>query len=421
MTISAQTDVIIIGAGVAGLSAAKELTNLGLSFILAEGSHRIGGRANSEEIAPGVWFDLGCAYITTSSNSAVINPFINIAKDLGVVIGEGKGNLFNEEQFYHNGKKLVGRQEAALRQYFDDNHAAIMESANRGEDRAISDLIDLDNPYAGVYNDGMSTASPRDIDQYSAADEANSVGDLEIPVLNGYGNLVANWGADVQVSFNTMVEAIDWSEKHVSVETAKGTVRGRCVLSTVSNGILSVGYIFFKPALPDWKADAINGLPMGTENKTGVHFNKDIFGPEGRGTYHSWTDQNVGADIEASVMGLNLVSVFTGGRHAIWLEEQGQQAGHDFAVNQIANVFGNDIRKSVTHSIVSAWTRDPLTLGSYSCALPGQSHQRSELARSIDDKVFFAGEATTSSHQSTCHGAFLSGIRAAQEIANALG
>ena len=212
-------------------------------------------------------------------------------------------------------------------------------------------MIDLDNPYAEVYNDGMSTASPRDIDQYSAADYANTVGDKEIPVLNGYGNLVAKWGADVQVSLNTMVEAIDWSAKHVSVETVKGTLRGRCVLSTVSNGILAVEHILFKPRLPGWKVDAINGLPMGTENKTGVHFNKDIFGPDGRGAYHSWTDRDEGADIEASVMGLNVVSVFTGGRHAIWLEKQGQQAGHDFAVNQIANVFGNDIRKSVTHSI----------------------------------------------------------------------
>ena len=110
-----------------------------------------------------------------------------------------------------------------------------------------------------------------------------------------------------------------------------------------------------------------------------------------------------------------------GGRHAVWLEEQGQQAGHDFALDQIANVFGSDIRKSVTGSIVTAWTTHPWTLGSYSCALPGQSHQRKELARSIDDKVFFAGEATMAGLYGSCHGAYFSGVRAAQEIAKALG
>ncbi len=208
-----QADVIIIGAGSAGLSAAKELTKLGLSFILLEGSHRIGGRAYSEEIAPGVWFDHGCAYMITSNDPAAINPFINIAKGLGVEIGEDKGNLFNDDQHYYNGKQLVGREEAALRQYFEDNHAAIMESANRGEDRAISELIDLDNPYVRSYMNSITTSHTLDIDRVSATDYANASGDEEVPVLNGYGNLVAKWGADVQVSLNTKVEAINWVAK----------------------------------------------------------------------------------------------------------------------------------------------------------------------------------------------------------------
>jgi len=100
----------------------------------------------------------------------------------------------------------------------------------------------------------------------------------------------------------------------------------------------------------------------------------------------------------------------------VWLEKQGQQAGLDFALNQITDVFGNDIRNHIDNSIVTAWATEPLTLGSYSCALPGQAHQRVELARPIDNKLFFAGEATIVGAQATCHGAYLSGIRAAQEI-----
>ncbi len=79
-----QTDVIIIGAGSAGLSAAKELTKQGISFIVVEASHRIGGRAYSEEIAPGVWFDLGCAYLDAGPDPKnhidESNPFIDFAK-----------------------------------------------------------------------------------------------------------------------------------------------------------------------------------------------------------------------------------------------------------------------------------------------------------------------------------------------------
>jgi len=87
---SSEPDAIIIGAGASGLSAAKELARMGLSYIVIEGSHRIGGRAYSEEIAPDVWFDLGCSYLHQGDT----NPFVAIADELGVIIGKDKGDLF---------------------------------------------------------------------------------------------------------------------------------------------------------------------------------------------------------------------------------------------------------------------------------------------------------------------------------------
>jgi monoamine oxidase len=172
--------------------------------------------------------------------------------------------------------------------------------------------------------------------------------------------------------------------------------------------------------LPDWKIEAVLGLPIGTLNKICVHFDKDVFGSGGRG-FHTNCDEDAGAGgFEASVMGLNTAVVFIGGRHAIWLEKQGRQASHEYAVDQVAKVFGNDIRKHVTRSIVTAWTADPWTRGSYSCPLPGQGHQRNELARPLEDRLFFAGEATTVGDHACCHGAFRSGIRAAREISQSL-
>ena len=89
-------------------------------------------------------------------------------------------------------------------------------------------------------------------------------------------------------------------------------------------------------------------------------------------------------------MGHNTAVVFSGGRFAVWLEKQGQQAGHDYAVDRVAEIFGNDIRKHVTRSIVTAWSTEPWTRGSYSCALPGQAHQRTELAAADDPTVGLA-------------------------------
>jgi len=414
---SPQTDVIIIGAGSAGLSAAKELTKQGISFVVVEASHRIGGRAYSEEIAPDVWFDLGCAYMVAGPDAKnqidESNPFIDFAKNQGAVIEE----YLYDAHYIHNGRPLENNEMKAQEEYYKECEEAIRSSVEGGDDCAISEIIDLENPYATPYIDMMAVTAPKDLDEASAADFFNKVEEyVDYTALCGYGNLVAQWGGDVKVSLNTKVESVDWSGKDVLVRTVKGSIRARCLLSTVSNGVLAAQHIHFEPRLPDWKMDAIQGLPMGAENKIGVHFTKDVFGPGASGYYQSWSSEAQGAYIDVNLMSTNVVSVFMGGRSSIWMEKQGQQAAHKFAVDRIAELFGNDIRQSVGRSIVTAWVTDPWTLGSYACALPGQFHQRESLPLAIDNKLFFAGEATARAN-GTCNGAYWSGVRAAREIA----
>jgi len=414
---SSQTDVIIIGAGSAGLSAAKELTRQGISFIVVEASHRIGGRAYSEQIGPDVWFDLGCAYMVAgpdAKNTAEeSNPFIDFAKNHGVVIEE----YLHDAHYIYNGRPLDDDELKAQEKYYKECEESIRNSVARGDDSAISEIIDLENPYATPYIDMMAVTAPKDLDEASAADFFHKVEEYEnYNALRGYGNLVAQWGSDVKVSLNTKVENVDWSGKGVLVKTVKGPIRARCVISTVSNGVLAAQHIHFSPRLPDWKMTAIQGLPMGAENKIGVHFSKAVFAPGASGYYQSWSSEAQGAYIEVNLMSTNVVTVFIGGRFSIWMEKQGQQAAHEFAVDRIAEIFGNDIRQSVSRSIVTAWVTDPWTLGSYACALPGQFHQRKSLPLAIDNKLFFAGEATARAN-GTCSGAYWSGVRAAREVA----
>jgi monoamine oxidase len=414
----ADTDVVIIGAGASGLSAARELNNLGISFTVLEGSHRIGGRAYSEEIAPNVWFDLGCSYLHQGDS----NPFVEIAEDLGVVIGKDKGDIFDDQTqgLYKNGAALSPSEREAYNAYHAECLEAIGASAERGEDVAVAGLVNLKSEYTLPFMHNMAEACAGDIDQISAADVAAWYLGPDIPVLNGYGNLVATWGTDVPVTLNTKVERIDLTGKEPIVETSKGKHRAKAILCTVSTGILAANDIKFVPDLPDWKVEAISGLPIGIENKICVHFDKDIFGPEARGFHNTWNDNDEAGGFEASAMGLNTAVVFSGGRFAIWLEKQGMEACHEYALSRVAEAFGNDIRKHVTRLIATAWKTDPWTKGSYSCALPGQAHQRVELARAIEDRLFFAGEATTVGDHACCHGAYRSGIRAAREIAKIL-
>lgn len=419
---TSETDVLVVGAGSAGLSAAKALRERGIHHIVVEGSHRIGGRAYSEELAPGVWFDLGCSYLHQGST----NPFGPIADGLGISLNRHRANLFSHIRFHRDGQELSVAEKARFDSFYDACDDAFAASVARGEDRAIADFVDLESEFIVPYANGMAALNTLDIDETSTADymgfvDGDEGGRSDIPVPSGYGNLVKAWGADVEVNLNCRIERIDWRGKVMSVDTAKGTIRAKCVLLTVSNGILASGNILFDPVLPDWKTASYLGLPTGTENKIGLHFDKDVFGEDGLGFHSAWNEAGEAGGFEASVNGNNTAIVFTGGRHAIWLEKQGQEAGRQFAIDRVAEVFGNNVRKHVGRSIVTAWTSEPWTLGSYSCALPGQAHQRQALARSIDDRLFFAGEATITGANSTCHGAYLSGIRAASEIAMSLG
>ena len=412
-----QTDVIVIGAGVAGLSAAKELSKQGISFVVLEASHRIGGRAYSEEIAPDVWFDLGCAYLVAGPDAKThideSNPLIDFAKKRGAVIEEYQ----YDSHYIYNGVPLDDTEMKAREAFYEECEEAIRSSVERGEDRAISELIDLENPYATPYIDMMAVTAPKDLDESSAADFFHKVEEYEnFITLRGYGNLVADWGADVKVSLNTRVESIDWSGSDVVVKTSKGSLRARCIISTVSNGVMAAQHIHFEPRLPDWKTEAFLGVPMGAENKIGVHFSRDVFDPGASGYYQSWSSEAQGAYIDVNLLSTNVVTVFMGGRFSTWMEKQGQQATHAFAVDRIAEIFGNDIRQSVSRSIATAWVTDPWTLGSYASALPGQYHQRKALPLPIDNKLFFAGEATARTN-GTVTGAYWSGIRAAREVA----
>lgn len=412
-----ETDVVIIGAGAAGLSAAKELARHGVSFIVVEASHRIGGRAYSEEIGPDAWFDLGCAYLVAGrdaeSREDESNPFIGYAFQHDYVIEEYR----HPNRFVFNGQLLGSEELKACQSFYNACDEAIRSVSESGKDAPISDIIDLDSPYLTPYSDMMTVTVPKDLDESSAADFHFGVEEyVNFNTQRGYGNLVALWGSDIDVSLNCKVESVDWSGDVIRVNTVKGTIKARKLIITVSTGVLAAQHIHFHPQLPDWKMEAIIETPMGAENKIGVHFTEDVFAPEDSGYYQVWSDEAPGAYVDVNLVSTNIVTVFIGGRFSIWMEQQGQDAAREFAIDRIADIFGNDIRKSVGRSIATAWVTDPWTLGSYASSNPGQYHQREALPKAIDEKLFFAGEATARAN-GTCNGAYWSGVRAAREVA----
>jgi len=410
-------DVIIVGAGAAGLSAARTAAERGLSFALVEASHRIGGRAYTEDFAPGIPYDLGCHWM----HSASLNPFVAIADEFGFAYrrdSQWRSNTFTGGAF------LPDDELQRWTKGMEADHAAIETAAAQGRDVSVADVIDLSAPWAAFMAYWFSLGTSRDIDQVSVFDVSNyNETDENWPLRDGFGALVARWARDVPVTLNAKAERITWSGSGVRVETGKGTLTGRTALITVSTNVLTSGAIAFEPGLPDWKLEAAAALPLGVHNRIGIMLNDNPFPSDAptTATVQLGDADEVPMSIQIRPFGLNYVSGVTGGRHGSWLERQGIAASLDHMVERLVAAYGSDVRASLSErTIVTAWESDPWTLGSYSAATPGNGDKRAVLARPVDDVLFFAGEAASTEFFSTCHGAYLTGIDQIDAIAGRL-
>jgi monoamine oxidase len=404
-------DLVIVGAGVAGLAAAQAARVHGLSFHLIEASHRIGGRAYTEAMAPGMPMDLGCHWM----HSASLNPFPAVADRLGFHYRRDGAWRINGFKGSH---RLTDAEHAEVHRGMAGNYAAIAEAAERGQDVAVADVMDLENPWAPLHAYWFSLATSHDPDEISTVDvAAYNDTDENWPVREGYGALVARWGAAVPVTLNAAATRIRWTSGGVVVETAKGNVAGRRLLLTVSTNLLASGRIAFDPPLPDWKLTAAGDVPLGVHNRIGIMLERNPFGPDAPASATILLEGEMPVATQLRPFGYDYVVGVTGGRHGAWLERAGAAASVDYLTERLVAAFGSDVRNALsTRSIVTAWAGDPWTLGSYSSAVPGASHQRAALARPIDDILFFAGEACSVEFAGTAHGAYLSAVAAVEAM-----
>jgi len=406
--IPSSLDVAVVGAGAAGLGAGRRLKELGASFALLEAAHRIGGRGYTEEIAPGVAFDLGCHWM----HSASLNPFVAMAEAAGFTYRRGTFDRTLRFAADWTGST----DEADCDDFFERNFAALRAAHAAGRDVAVADLVERDSPWTGLFDYWVSLSTSHDSDQVSAVDLYNyhDTGE-DWPLKDGYGRLIARLGRDLPIELNAAVTAIDRTGKEIRLTTPKGTVTAKAVIVAVSTGILGGGDIRFTPDLPDWKREAIADLPLGCHNRIGLLFDRNVFGddhPRGA-TVQSGRSEPMSFRIRP--FGYDHVHGMTGGRFADWLERAGVEASADLAKENLRNAFGSDITKHVVRHLVTAWRSDPWIKGAYSAARPGCAGQRARLAEAVDGRLFFAGEATSGEFFSTAHGAYLTGIRAAEE------
>ena len=405
-------DVVVIGAGAAGIAAAKELRAREQNFLLIEASHRIGGRAYTENVASGMPFDLGAHWIMAPSE----NPLMPLAKDDDLELDEAAEH-YTAARYFEDDAWLPDNAYEDFAVYWDEQFAALQKAADGRDLLSVFDVIDNDSRWAPYFHMFFAQDFTRDVDRASAEDALAYIRqENDLAVASGLGNLLARFAIDVPVSLNTAVRKIEWSGRDIKLHTTKGIIHAKKIIITVSTGVLATHEIEFSPALPDWKLDAIQKLPLGSCTRAALMFDTPLL-QELPGSFTVRTDGDDPLDFRNRPFGYNYVEVASGGRLAEWMEKSGEQATIDFILKKLRHVVGNEAVPNPVRHIVSAWDADTRVKGSYSCALPGGANQRPELGQAIDDRIFFAGEAASSDFYASVHGAFLTGQVAARAAA----
>ncbi len=404
-------DVIVVGAGAAGLAAATRLASTGLRFLVLEARDRPGGRAWTCEIEGGHSVDLGCGWL----HSADRNPFVAIAERQGRAIdkspppwGRAAAQVGPNQARMVAFGEAIGRFRARV-EVLPPDAADIACDALLEPDEPSNPLIDaVSTYYSGAE---LAKISARDLVLYEDSG-------VNWRVREGYGAAIAALADGLPVRYCCPVRAIDRSGTSLRVETGAGAIRCRAAIVTLPSDVLAQTPDLFRPALPDKIQSALD-LPLGLADKLYMELLEPLDFPEDSRAFGA-IDRRATAAYHFRPLGRPLIEAYFGGELADSLELCGAAAAFDFALGELTGLFGADFRRRVRPLRFHGWRTDVFARGSYSYARPGGAASRARLAESVENRLFFAGEACSRKLYSTAHGAYEMGLSAADAAALAL-
>jgi len=420
--------VLVVGAGMAGLAAAKQLALAGHEVVVLEARERLGGRIWTNRKWADAPMDLGASWIHMMDG----NPLTALAKQAGA---RTFVTSYDSAIFYNTDGKPASEALQTEMAQLDDKIANILAEAQNADDdqsvrKTVQDALGWDHlgqtekqkanfvlnsvyeqEYAGSA-DALSTYWFDDDEEYDGDDGL---------FPGGYSALTDFLARGVRIEKQQVVKEVTWSATGaVSITTDKTTFSGDRAVITLPLGVLKNGGIKFTPGLPQNKRNAISSLGMGFFNKCFLRFPR-VFWPAN----YDWLEY-VPARQGEWVEWLNVARV---GQKPILLGFNAADFGKeieswtdakivDSAMQTLRGIFGAGI-PDPTDFQLTRWGADPFAMGSYSFnALGSAPKMRDALAQPVDQRIFFAGEATSRQYFATVHGAYLSGLRAAKEIWN---
>jgi len=400
-------EVVVVGGGAAGIAAAKRLCQASIDCLVVEARPRLGGRAWTVTEGAGYALDLGCGWL----HSADRNPWAGVALQQGASIDKTPPPWARQALALG----FSPEEQSDFRQALALLFARVEEAAQREIDMAASALLDPGCRWNGLINAVSTYIAGVELDRLSVKDfDRYEDSGINWRVVEGFGALISGYGADLATELDCEVRRIEHGGKRLRIETSKGTIAADRALVTVPSTVLAAERIQFTPELPA-KVEAARGLPLGLDDKLFMSLeNADEFANDIRLFGH--TDRAATAGYHFRPFGRPMIEAYFGGKLASDLEAQGEAAFFDFAVAELTGVLGTGFAGRVKPIRVHRWGCDPFALGSYSFALPGFADCRRALAEPVDDRLFFAGEACSSNDFSTAHGAFNTGVAAAEQI-----
>lgn len=403
-------DVVIVGAGAAGIAAARALREQGVDALLLEARDRIGGRAWTDSSLLGVPIDMGCAWL----HSADRNPWTAYARNAGFELIE------REPQW----QRRIGSQEASAdyqqrwHAAFERNNELIASAAAAGRDVPVSELVPNDE-FRCMFDAVMGWLMSVDATYVSSVDYARyQDSDRNWSVPAGLGAVVAHAGQALNVRLSTPVRVIDHRRRQVRIATDGGVIEARTVIVTIPASVLARGELRFVPDLPVRLSEAFAAVPLGAPNK--VFFQVAAGAMPFDGTTHFiGTDRDIRTGSYATrPANQEVLLAFFGGSLSVELENRGEL--ERFAREELSRIFGSRFNADLLSAVSTGWHNDPWSRGSYSAALPGKALLRDRLSEALDETVFFAGEACSTTYFGTVMGAYQAGVAAAQRALSRL-